>query len=173
MDGSEVVQVYVHDVVSQLDKPEKELKGFCKVFLKAGEEKEVQITLNKKSFAGYCPEKAQWVTEPGEFDILAGNSSRNIMAVKRIAVVCKNPFGIGCSTGIGKIVANERAVMLINDTIQADILKVANAAIVFAPDKTWTDVWQTLITPELVKNGVAKEEIGRKYEYILKKFEDL
>ena len=63
--------------------------------------------------------------------------------------------------------------MLINDTIQADILKVANAAIVFAPDKTWTDVWQTLITPELVKNGVAKEEIGRKYEYILKKFEDL
>lgn len=173
MDGSEVVQVYVHDVVSKLDKPEKELKGFCKVFLKAGEEKEVQISLNKKSFAGYSPEKAQWVTEPGEFDILAGNSSRNIMTAKRIAVVCENPFGLGGSTGIGEIVANDRAVTVINDTIQADILKVANAAIVFAPDKIWSDIWQTLVIPELVKKGVAKAEIEQKYEYILKRFEDL
>lgn len=173
MDGSEVVQVYVHDVVSKLDKPEKELKGFCKVFLKAGEEKEVQVSLDKRSFAGYCPEKAKWVTEPGEFDILAGNSSRNITAVKRTTVICKNPFGLDDSTGIGEIVANERAVTLINNVIQADILKVANAAIVFAPDKIWSDIWQSLVTPELMKNGVGKEEIGRKYEYILEQFEGL
>lgn len=54
MDGSEVVQLYVHDVVSRIEKPEKELKAFQKVFVKAGSEQSVTMPLKKQDFASYC-----------------------------------------------------------------------------------------------------------------------
>jgi beta-glucosidase len=84
--GSEVVQIYVADRESRLPRPEKELKGFAKVSLEPGESAEVRITLEPEAFRYWdseaggpdCP--GAWVTEPGEFRILAGRSSRNIEA---------------------------------------------------------------------------------------------
>ena len=78
MDGSEVVQVYVKDEQASLKRPEKELKGFQKVFLKAGETKEVKITLNEDAFKFYDEAKKQWVLEPGKFQILVGASSKDL-----------------------------------------------------------------------------------------------
>ena len=78
VDGAEIAQVYVADLKSTIFRPEKELRGFTKVFLKAGEEKEVSITLGKRAFAYFNVNIGDWHVESGEFDILVGASSRDI-----------------------------------------------------------------------------------------------
>jgi len=78
VDGAEVVQIYVKDEKSSLERPEKELKGFTKVFLKAGESKELEFTLHEDAFQYYDEAKKQFVLEPGKFIITAGSSSRDI-----------------------------------------------------------------------------------------------
>lgn len=83
-EGSEVVQLYVKDLVSSVERPDKELKGFAKVNLKPNETKEVSFTLNKRSFAFYDVNKKDWIVEPGEFDILIGSSSKDIKLKEKI-----------------------------------------------------------------------------------------
>jgi beta-glucosidase len=77
-DGAEVAEVYVRDVKSTLLRPLKELKGFRKVFLKAGEKQSVSIPLERSAFAFYDPQRRGWVAEKGEFRIMVGSSSRDI-----------------------------------------------------------------------------------------------
>jgi len=79
MPGKEVVQLYVRDVESSVIRPEKELKGFEKVELNPGEEKEVVFTLDKRAFAYYDVELKDWHVESGEYEILVGKSSRDIV----------------------------------------------------------------------------------------------
>lgn len=76
--GAEVVQVYVKDNVSTVERPEKELKAFSKVFLQPGESKVVELTLGEDAFSYYDENKKQWTLEPGKFTILLGGSSRDI-----------------------------------------------------------------------------------------------
>jgi beta-glucosidase len=77
-DGAEVAQLYVQEIKPRLQRPLKELKGFSKVILKAGEKKTVTIPLDERSFAFYDPEKKSWIAEAGDFKILVGGSSRDI-----------------------------------------------------------------------------------------------
>ncbi|PFM63568.1 glycosyl hydrolase [Bacillus cereus] len=77
--GKEIVQLYIKDVESTMSRPEKELKGFEKVALHPGEEKTVSFTLNKRSFAYYNVELKDWHVETGEFEILVGKSSKEIV----------------------------------------------------------------------------------------------
>jgi len=76
--GKEIAQVYVRDVESTWFRPEKELKGFAKVDLQPGEEKEVSVELGTRAFAYYDTGSKDWVVEAGEFEILVGASSRDI-----------------------------------------------------------------------------------------------
>jgi beta-glucosidase len=76
--GAEIVQLYVHQDKPSLTRPEKELKGFQKVFLKSGEKKTVSIPLDRNAFAYYDPDKSGWVAEQGDYTILIGASSRDI-----------------------------------------------------------------------------------------------
>jgi beta-glucosidase len=76
--GKEVVQVYVHDCLSELVRPPKELKGFAKVDLEPGETKTVTIALDFRAFAYYHPDEKQWITEDGDFEILIGASAADI-----------------------------------------------------------------------------------------------
>jgi beta-glucosidase len=76
--GAEVVQLYVKDLKSSVKRPEKELKGFEKVFLKPGESKTVTMQLPADAFKYYDEGKKQWVLEPGQFEVLVGSSSRDI-----------------------------------------------------------------------------------------------
>ena len=78
MAGAEVVQLYIHDVKSSLPRPEKELKGFQKVYLQPGESREVSITIDKDALSYYDDGKGAWVAEPGQFEALIGNSSGNL-----------------------------------------------------------------------------------------------
>jgi len=74
--GSETVQVYIRDVVSSVTRPVKELKGFQKAFLNPGERRTVEIEIGPESLAFYDV-NTRWVVEPGEFEVLVGNSSRD------------------------------------------------------------------------------------------------
>jgi beta-glucosidase len=76
--GAEVVELYVHDGHSTVDRPEKELKGFRRVTLAPGESKNVEFSLDPASLGYYSVAKKAWVTEPGQFDVLIGSSSRDI-----------------------------------------------------------------------------------------------
>jgi beta-glucosidase len=77
-EGGEVAQLYVHDAHPRLARPNKELKGFRKIFLKPGKKQRVSISLDESAFAFYDPDRRDWVAEPGEFAILVGSSSRDI-----------------------------------------------------------------------------------------------
>jgi beta-glucosidase len=74
IDGSEVIQMYIRDLVSSVTRPVKELKGFQKVFLRAGEKKTIEIEINPESLAFYNIDM-KYVVEPGEFEIMVGSSS--------------------------------------------------------------------------------------------------
>ena len=76
--GGEVVQVYVKDNESTLKRPEKELKGFDKVFLAPGESKTVAVTLDESAFQYYDDTKGSWVLEPGTFTIKVGSSAADV-----------------------------------------------------------------------------------------------
>ncbi len=76
--GAEVVELYVHDGHSSVDRPIEELKGFHRIELAPGEAKEVRFTLDRSAMAFYSTAKKDWVTEPGQFDVLVGASSRDI-----------------------------------------------------------------------------------------------
>lgn len=78
MAGDEIVQLYVHDVQSTIDRPVKELKGFSRVSLQPGEKKTVSIKLKKDAFTYFDESKNKWVLESGDFDILVGASSEDI-----------------------------------------------------------------------------------------------
>jgi beta-glucosidase len=76
--GAEIVELYVHDGHSSVDRPIKELKGFRRVELAPGETKAIRFTLDRSAFAYYSTAKKDWVAEPGEFQILVGASSQDI-----------------------------------------------------------------------------------------------
>lgn len=84
--GAEVVQLYVADKESTIFRPDKELKAFKKVFLNAGEEKEIIFTLSQRDFAFFNVNTGKFQVESGEFDILAGASSRDIKLSKTVTV---------------------------------------------------------------------------------------
>jgi len=77
--GAEVIQVYVNQQKKVLlTRPAKKLNAFQKVFLKAGESRQVQLTLTNEAFKYYDDNKEVWVAEPGVFTIQAGSSSGDI-----------------------------------------------------------------------------------------------
>jgi beta-glucosidase len=76
--GKEVIQLYVADKESTVQRPVQELKAFDKIELEPGESKEVSLTLNNRDFSYYSKVYDRWLAESGEFDILIGSSSRDI-----------------------------------------------------------------------------------------------
>jgi beta-glucosidase len=75
-EGSEVVQLYIRDLVSSVTRPVKELKAFEKVWLKPGESTTVALDINPSSLAFYDV-NMKYVVEPGDFEIMIGTSSRD------------------------------------------------------------------------------------------------
>ena len=76
--GAEIAQVYVKDIKSSIFMPEKQLAGFERIELKAGEEKEISVNVEARSFAFFNEKINDWSTEGGEFEIMVGASSRDI-----------------------------------------------------------------------------------------------
>ena len=86
--GTETVQLYIRDLVSSVTRPVKELKSFQKVSLQPGETKTVTLEIAPDSLAFYDV-KLKYVVEPGEFEIMVGNSSRDRDLQKVILTVTK------------------------------------------------------------------------------------
>jgi beta-glucosidase len=87
MAGADVAQVYVHQQKSTFARPEKELKGFQKVWLQPGESKTVTVVLGENAFQYYNDVEMKWWMEKGIFDIWVGNSSRDIKLRGTINIV--------------------------------------------------------------------------------------
>ena len=77
--GADVAQIYVAEPHAKVPRPAKELKGFARIELKPGETKTSTVTLSGRSFSYYDAEAKQWRADPGEFQILVGRSSQDIV----------------------------------------------------------------------------------------------
>lgn len=76
-DGTEVVQLYIRDVVGSITRPTKELKGFQRVNLKAGESKQISFTITPELLKFYNYDN-KFVNEAGNFDVMIGGNSRDV-----------------------------------------------------------------------------------------------
>ena len=93
--GEETAQLYIHAKTGGMFRPEQELKGFVKVALEPGEEKEAEIPLNDRSFAVWSIAEKDWVVEPGAYELRIGASSRDIRLageVIRDGAAVANPY---------------------------------------------------------------------------------
>lgn len=88
----EVVQLYIHDVASRLDRPEQELKAFEKIALSAGEKKRVSFKIDKRALSYFDVDKNDWVLEPGHFTLRIGRSSREILKEAPLTVISATPM---------------------------------------------------------------------------------
>ena len=79
--GSEVVQLYIRDVVGSSTRPVKELKGFQKIFLEPGEMKIVRFKIAPEMLRYYNYD-LQLVAEPGDFEVMIGTNSRDVKTAK-------------------------------------------------------------------------------------------
>lgn len=79
--GEETVQLYVRDLVGSVTRPLKELKGFQKVQLQAGERKDITFELSADDLKAF-DRKMQWVAEPGDFLVMIGGNSEQVQTVK-------------------------------------------------------------------------------------------
>jgi beta-glucosidase len=76
--GAEIAELYVHEDRAHLMRPEKELKGFKRVYLQPGERQTVTIPLTETAFGYYDPSQKSWVAQKDNFKILIGSSSADI-----------------------------------------------------------------------------------------------
>ena len=84
--GAETVQLYIKDIKPIIDRPVKELKGFKKVWLDAGEQQDVDITIDNSALAYYDEATSAWKSDNGEFEALIGNASDNTTLKGRFAL---------------------------------------------------------------------------------------
>lgn len=91
--GSEVVQVYVRDLASSVYRPDKELRGFAKVHLGAGESREVVVRLDRRAFAVWDVAAHDWLVEAGGFEVLVGASSVDIRSSVIISIESEDSLG--------------------------------------------------------------------------------
>ena len=79
--GDEVVQLYVRDPVATMTRPVKELKGFQRLTLQPGEKRRVEFVLDREHL-GFWNREMRFVVEPGEFRVMVGSSSANVIEAK-------------------------------------------------------------------------------------------
>ncbi len=89
MNGKEVVQLYITPPKGEYRRPVRELKGFEKIALKAGETKKVSFTLEYRDFACYSPLSKRWYAAPGKYQISIGTSADNMVLTQEISVAGK------------------------------------------------------------------------------------
>ncbi|MGH4052899.1 MAG: glycoside hydrolase family 3 C-terminal domain-containing protein [Clostridium sp.] len=103
--GKEIVQLYVGAKESNIIRPLKELRGFEKISLNKGETKTVTFILNKRAFSYYNTQIHDWYVETGDYQILIGKSSRDIVLNDTVHVeaIKKLPFRVTVNTTFGDL----------------------------------------------------------------------
>lgn len=85
-DAYETVQLYIRDVIASVSRPVKELKGFRRIFLKAGESKDVAFTIDE-SMLRFYNNNLEYISEPGDFTVMIGHDSEDIKYPKTIRLI--------------------------------------------------------------------------------------
>jgi beta-glucosidase len=85
--GAEAVQLYVRDSEASVPRPQKELKGFNKVYLEPGQSEEVSFFMDKEALSFFDEKKNAWRAEPGEFEALVGASSKDVRLRQKFELV--------------------------------------------------------------------------------------
>lgn len=119
--GKEAVQLYVSDIESTELRPVKELKGFEKIALEPGETGTVEFVLDRRAFAYYEPRIKDWYVESGDFEILIGKSSRDIVLRETVTVNSsrKLPVRYTEDTIFGDLFDNPAAMEIVKPVIDA------------------------------------------------------
>ena len=141
--GAEVVQLYVRDLYSTVQKADKELKGFRKVTLQPNTSASVTFDLYDDAFAHYDTEKGSWCIEPGLFEIKIGTSSRDIRCVKQIRILGDNPYAYDMSTPIWRVLNNDTTAEILSKYLPAAALIDPHVAEImdFIPNVSFQRVW--------------------------------
>lgn len=127
--GKEIVQLYVADSESTEPRPVKELKGFEKLSLEPGETKTAEFALDWRAFAYYEPRIKDWYVESGDFEILIGKSSRDIVLSETVTVNSKRrlPVRYTSDTTFGDLFDNPRAMEIVKPVIDEYMKGVMSA----------------------------------------------
>lgn len=159
MAGKEIVQLYVRDIESSVIRPEKELKGFEKVELKPGEEKTVVFELDKRAFAYYNTGIRDWHVETGEFEILIGRSSRDIVLKDKIfvksTVTIKKP--VDRNTLVGDLLSDRVLEPVFREFIINEIKNRYLLDLLENEDKSLLSVWMRYTPLRSLANSTGGE----------------
>lgn len=152
-EGSDVVQVYVRDPESAAYRPEKELKGFAKVQLGAGESQKLTIKLDRRAFAVWDVRSQEWRVEAGDVEILVGASSTDIRARRTVKIA--DGQAVSPSHGPAAFVATDNEFR----TMLGSEIPTAEGPVPFHRHSTAADLEHTALGK--VVAGIMREQ-GRK-----------
>lgn len=155
--GKEIAQIYVKKADSVVFRPDKELRDFAKVDLNPGEEKDVHIVLDRDCFEHYDIENDRWQVEAGEYEILVGKSSRNIVLNDKVVInsddVCvKKEFCEKYYTGDVQNVTDEEFEKLIGRKLPDKVLKIED----ITAENTLEQIKNTAIGKVIYDNQIEK-----------------
>lgn len=155
--GKEIAQIYVKKADSAAFRPDKELRDFAKVDLNPGEEKDVHIVLDRAGFEYYDIENDRWQVEAGEYEILVGKSSRNIVLNDKIVInsddVCvKKEFCEKYYTGDVQNITDEEFEKLIGRKLPDKVLKIKD----ITAENTLEQIKNTAIGKVIYDNQLEK-----------------
>ena len=138
--GQEVVQLYIADPESSLQKPPKELKAFQKVAVEPGQTVTVELPIDARSLQHYDPQLKRWCVEPGAFYALVGTSSADLPLRATFAARGPNPYAYGPRTAIVKLFADPRAREVLAKYLPAQFMSpgMAHLLLEFMPDMPLT-----------------------------------
>ena len=113
-EGKEVVQLYIADKNGTVNRPVKELKGFVKVSLLAGETKRVQMKINARDLSFYHEELEDWYAPSGRYELLIGHASDEVRLSCEITFTTKKmpPFHVTNATTVGELLADSRTAAM-------------------------------------------------------------
>lgn len=163
-DGAEVVQLYVK-APQGVYKPVKELKGFAKVYLKAGESKRAEITLQKQDLRYWNTEHNNWITEGGEYELQLCSDSQCVKLSQSVTLKgdgAKNPYTDGVSEVYGGVRLDE-----VSDTLFEEMsgLKIPEILPIkpIRLESRFTDLRHTFFGRIIYKAvlGVAKKDLKK------------
>lgn len=116
--GQAVPQLYVANHASHVPMPTKELRAFTKVAVAPGETKVVTLKLNRRDFSWWCEGKSRWQADSGDYELMVGDSSRDIRLQTKLTMDFKNsPAPVTAETYLSTIVRDPRLQQIFKETV--------------------------------------------------------
>ena len=158
--GKEVVQMYIHDNASRLDRPYQELKGFQKIALNPGETKTVTFTVDTRALAAYDSAIKDWNAEAGRFTVRVGSSSRDIKAEAEFKAVGNAANAIDLKTSWVTVQTYQAAATIVAKYIGDDAIHFWRPGPAQTLEEKLKDTYETM--SELKDNPQKQQEVTEK-----------